>query len=261
MKDERIINMKYRQRVVLGALISFIFHLSSFIPFSAVAAPLVADLSNYQITMDSTFNGTRMFVFGSRNASGDVVVVVRGPNKNFVVRKKREVAGIWVNAEQIKLFDVPDFYALAASRPIGELTHLPAFRQLAIGEGHLFNPPFSGRALEEYNEFTKAFINYQQARKLYRPIAEPLTFMGETLFKSVIEFPDNIPPGKYNAEIYLLNDHEIVGSHVLPIRVRKVGLDAFLYNYAHHHPFLYGISAVVLALSSGWLAGRLFGKT
>jgi hypothetical protein len=42
--------------------------------------------------------------------------------------------------------------------------------------------------------------------------------------------------------------------------VRKVGIDAFLYDYAHRHPLFYGITAVILALSAGWFAGRLFEK-
>ena len=225
---------------------------------SAHAAPLIADLSNYQVTMDSTFNGTRMFVFGTRAESGDVVVVVRGPTRDFMVRKKKEMGGIWINADRMKLRGVPDYYAIASSKPLSQLGYQPAFNQLAIGHDALFPSSFSGQKLDTYREFSRAFIQHQQQRRLYRPEVTDLTFMGETLFKTVIEFPDNIPPGTYSAEIYLLADHEIVGSHVLPIEVHKIGIDAFLYDYAHHQPFLYGISAVVLGLSAGWFAGRLF---
>src|SRR5688572_11270591 len=94
---------------------------------TAHAAPLIADLSNYQITMDSTFNGTRMFVFGTRNDTGDVVVVVRGPTKDYIVRRKKEIGGIWVNAERMKLKSVPDYYAVASSKPLAQLGYQPAF--------------------------------------------------------------------------------------------------------------------------------------
>src|SRR5687767_9721209 len=83
---------------------------------SAFATPLVADLSNYRIDIDSRFNGTRIFLFGARNDNGDIVVVVRGPSKNYIVRRKEEVAGIWVNRDRMRLFDVPDFYTVASSR-------------------------------------------------------------------------------------------------------------------------------------------------
>jgi len=221
---------------------------------AAQASPLIADLSNYQITMDSSFNGTRMFVFGTRNDTGDVLVVIRGPKKNYMIRRKTEVAGLWINGERTKLFDTPDFYAIASSKPLAELSHDPIFRQLGIGRDQLFNSRDP-----RYKAFTDAFIAHQQARGLYREPAT-LNFMGETLFKTVIDFPDNIPPGMYNAEIYLIHDSAIVGTHTLPISVRKVGIDAFLYDYAHNNPFLYGITAVILALSAGWFAGRLFEK-
>ena len=248
MKDERI-GTRFVRVLTLLFCSSLIY--SSFIP-TAIAAPLLADLSNYHITMDSSFNGTRMFLFGTRNESGDVVVVVRGPSKNYVVRKKKEIGGIWVNADRVKLFSVPDFYALASSKPLAELKHNAAFKQLAIGHEHLFSTN------SDAQEFTDAFIAHQQSRQLFKATPYELTFMGETLFNTTIEFPDNIPPGMYNAEIYLLADNAIVGTHVLPIEVSKIGIDAFLYDYAHRQPFLYGLTAVVLALCAGWFAGRLF---
>src|SRR5580698_5947823 len=61
----------------------------------ALAAPLVADLSNYRIDIDSGFNGTRIFLFGARNDNGDIAVVIRGPQKDYIVRKKKEIAGLW----------------------------------------------------------------------------------------------------------------------------------------------------------------------
>lgn len=234
--------------------------LCMFFAGSAQASPIVADLSNYSIMMDSSFNGTRLFIFGARSANGDVVIVVRGPLKKYIVRKKEEVMGIWVNRDRVKLFNIPDYYAIASSKPLDAHNHTQLFRQLAIGHNALFNAPSDLAGQKIYTEFTQAFIAHQLGRRLYFPQPFSISFMGETLFKAVIEFSDNIPPGNYNAEVYLLDNDRIVGTHVLPIRVGKVGLDAFLYDYAHHHPFLYGISAVVLALSAGWFAGRLFEK-
>ena len=75
-----------------------------------------------------------------------------------------------------------------------------------------------------------------------------------------MEFPDNIPPGDYTAEIYLISDGEMVGMQSTPMKVVKSGLDAFLYSAAHDHPALYGLSAILLALGIGWLAGRVFEK-
>src|SRR6202041_137576 len=94
--------------------------------------------------------------------------------------------------------------------------------------------------------FNEAFLRHQLERRLYMQPPEKVSFMGETLFKTVVEFPDNIPPGNYTAEIYLLSDDAVVGMQSTPITVVKSGFDAFLYVYAHQHPALYGISAIVV---------------
>ncbi|MGE0755041.1 MAG: TIGR02186 family protein, partial [Alphaproteobacteria bacterium] len=218
--------------------------LGAWISTPAVATPLVADLSNYRVQVDSSFNGTRIFLFGARNDNGDIVVVVRGPSKNYMVRKKERIAGMWVNRERMKFFNVPDFYITASSRPMYEIPEYGVFEQLSIGKTHLLSPPGGQHDPSRFEEFSNAFINFQERKKLYSGQNIPISFMAETLFKTVIEFPDNIPPGKYAAEIYLLSDGNVVGMQSTPITVQKAGLDAIIYNYAHNHPALYGLTAV-----------------
>ncbi len=230
-------------------------------PGMAPATPLVADLSNYRIDVDSSFNGTRLFLFGARNDNGDIVVVIRGPHKNYMVRRKEEIAGVWVNRERMKFFNVPDFYAIATSKPLEEIAEHGIFDRMGIGEQHLLSPPSGLNDPDKFDDFSQAFLDYQRTRRLYYTDAMGVSFMGETLFKTTIEFPDNIPPGNYTAEIFLVSDGDIIGMQSTPIKVVKTGLDAFLYNYAHTSPVLYGISAVLLALSAGWVAGRLFEKS
>ena len=70
----------------------------------AHANALVADLSKDQIRVASNFTGEKILLFGAiertgPNGASDVVVVVRGPSENFTLRRKKRVAGIWVNAE------------------------------------------------------------------------------------------------------------------------------------------------------------------
>lgn len=230
-------------------------------PLPAQAStPLVGDLSNYRIDIDSQFNGTRLFLFGARNDSGDVIVVVRGPRKNYILRKKEEMGGIWINRDRMKFYNVPDFYALASSRPLDEIMQAGVFRQLGIGQDNLLAAPPDPASRSNFDQFEDAFLRYQRERKLYTQQPEKINFMGETLFKTTIEFPDNIPPGNYTAEIYLVSDGEVVGMQSTPISVVKGGLDALLYLWAHQHPALYGIAAVLMAVFAGWSAGRIFGK-
>ncbi len=226
----------------------------------AFATPLVADLSNYRIHVDSGFNGTRLFLFGARNDNGDVVVAVRGPHKNYIVRKKEPFMGVWINQERMKFFNVPDYYAVASSKPLDEIMEYGAFRKLGIGEKQLLSPPSGPFQHEQYAAFSNALLEYQRSRGLYMANPNSITFMGEMLFKTTITFPDNIPSGNYTAEIYLFSGGELVGMQSTPVKVQKAGIDAFVYDYAHRYPALYGIAAVLIALAAGWFGGRLFEK-
>jgi len=253
MNDESI----SRKRRILRIVSSFIVSSFIILPLPAYAlTPLVADLSNYRIDMDAGFNGTRIFLFGARNDNGDVVVVVRGPNKNYMVRKKEEIGGVWVNRERMKFFGVPDFYAIASSKKLSDIEQENLFKRLGIGQENLLSAPGN----PHFSEFSEAFQRYQLERKLYMGEPTKVDFMGETLFKTVVEFPDNIPPGDYTAEIYLISGGDIAGMQSTPIKVVKSGLDALLYGWAHVYPALYGLAAIALALSVGWFADRLFEK-
>lgn len=220
----------------------------------AWATPLVADLSTYRINIDAGFTGTNLFLFGVRNDNGDVVAVIRGPKKDFVMRKKESIAGVWVNRDRTKFYNVPSFYAIASSKPLSDIEQTHLFSRLGIGEEWVI-PPYAQPKLQE---FSQAFLDYQREKKLYSGTLIPLDFMGETLFKTQIRFPDNIPAGHYTAEIYLINYGQIVGMQSMPIEVVKAGIDAALYHYAHHFPMWYGLSAIVIALAAGWVGGRLF---
>src|SRR5690606_41322562 len=46
---------------------------------------------------------------------------LKGPVRPIVLREKRRVAGMWVNANSIRLRTSPGFYAIGSSRPIEQL--------------------------------------------------------------------------------------------------------------------------------------------
>lgn len=225
----------------------------------AQANPVVADISNYQIDIDARFIGTKLFLFGTRNEGGDVVVVIRGPKRDFTVRRKERTAGMWINRRYVEFTGVPEFYALASSRPLETITHPRLMRTLGIGTNHLFTVQKKSSRKLKSSEFSDAFLSGKQKNHLYN-IPSELEFMGDTLFKTTFEFPDTIPKGSYTAEVYLMKSDQLLGMQSLPITVRKIGLDGTLSSLAHDHSAFYGIIAIMLALGAGWSANRIFQK-
>lgn len=230
------------------------------LPFPLAAKPIVADMSDYQIAIDSDFTGKRILIFGARNDPGDVMIVVRGPERDIVMRRKKQVMGIWMNGAQARFRDVPYFYAITGTRPVAELPASHLYRQLGIGVESI--PLETSATLGDLSlgEFREAYRNRQKQLRLYQEFEQPLGFMGATLFKTVVNFPDTLPRGDYAVEIYLLKDGAVQSMQSLPIRVEKVGFDAFVFDAAHQHEWLYGLACVLIAVGFGWAVSFIFAK-
>lgn len=254
----------------LSPLVCIIIALSLFIAFptATLAKPLVASMvagpSATSVNIDSRFNGTELFLFGARNDPGDIVVVIRGPENNYVVRKKERIAGIWVNRTQVWFRNVDGFYAIASSRPLEYIRNTTLLNSLGISINQLSDlmsmKVVNNRKANRNGQFSKALFEQKQKIKLYPSNIADISFFGETLFSTVIPFPETIPKGLYIAEIYLFNGGILTGYQSLPIIVKKVGFDALLFDFAYDHNVSYGIIAIILAVSAGWLGGTFFRK-
>lgn len=247
----------YRHAVLLliAALMVVLASISA-----AAAKPVIADISEYRIAITSDFTGKQLLLFGARNDPGDIVIVVRGPERDVLVRKKEQIFGVWVNTQQARFDHVPYYYAVGGTRPLEELAPSSLYSHLNIGFDKLDMTPSKLMTKERLDEFREAYFDIQQQRGLFIAENEPLRFMGPTLFKTQISFPDTLPRGEYAVDIYLFEDGQLRGMQSLPIEVAKVGFDAFVYEMAHQHSLLYGLCAVFIALSVGWIVSVLFNK-
>jgi len=85
----------------------------------ARADGVVADLSSHLIAITTGFTGASVVLFGATEGRGDIITVVRGPEREMTVWRKGKVAGIWVNAEAVVFGNVPSFMP---SRQVGRST-------------------------------------------------------------------------------------------------------------------------------------------
>ncbi len=236
------------------------------IPQPVLAKPLVSDISSHSITINTSFEGTELMIFGARRELGDVVIVVRGPEHKVTVRRKEKTWGVWINRKKEKYDNVPGFYALASSRPFEEIKKSVYFSALGIGYEDAIRPTMPNpddapldvvREVRKL-EFAHALLRYLRAEQLYSRAPGEVKFIGETLFKTTVPFPDNMPRGVYSAEVYLIDGGEVIGMQSMPIIVQKSGFDAFIYQAAQEHGYVYGLVAISLALLFGWGASALF---
>ena len=98
--------MRARRLVLALAL------LSSLAAPARAADEFIADLTTHFIAITTGFTGTEVVLFGATDGTGDVIVIVRGPEHDAVVRRKSRVAGLWINTQQMTFTGVPSYYAV-----------------------------------------------------------------------------------------------------------------------------------------------------
>jgi uncharacterized protein (TIGR02186 family) len=244
----------------------------SFVRFAAVVlallavvptarAQLVADLSEHLVAITTGFVGTDVLLFGAIEGTGDVVVVVRGPPRTEIVRRKARIAGIWINEREMVFNNAPSFYVVASAKPLSDVLSPVARVRHEIGLDFLHLVPARAAAPQEVEEFRRALIRNKQRDELYLEETGKVSFLGARLFRTRIYFPSNVPTGTYTADVFLVRDGNVVSAQSTPLVVGKVGFGAELFDFAHRRPMLYGILAVVVALSAGWMAGVAFRRT
>ncbi len=244
----------FRHFIILGLLLA---------PAPAVAfssSSLVVDLSSNQIEIKTDFTGTNLLLFGAIDRKGDVVVVVRGPLRQEIVRRKERVAGIWINRAAVTFDGVPGYNFVASSRPLSQIASEETLRRLQIGSERLRLKPVGLADESLAAEFRTGLIDLKKREALYSGKPGQVSIRSAKLFRADLKFPSNVPTGSYTAEIYHFDSGKPVSVSRTKLSVQKAGVEAAIYNYAHEHSALYGIVAILIALFAGWLGGVIFRK-
>ena len=90
---------------------------------------LVPEISQHEVQVRQGFTGTELLLYGAildpqgtrAGRDYDIVVVLKGPTQSITLREKQKYAGIWINAASAEFRSAPTFYAVASSRPIGQI--------------------------------------------------------------------------------------------------------------------------------------------
>jgi uncharacterized protein (TIGR02186 family) len=224
-----------------------------------------SDISMREISIQSNFTGVEIVLFGSIDFSKapapdekpyDVIMVVRGPDRPLVVRRKERIAGLWMNGDSKTFSAVPDFYAVLASRPFRAIASEETLKPLGIGFANLdYGKTVEG---DTDDEFRANLIRLQQERSLFQESDHAIGFIGRSLFRGSVDLPVNVPIGRYTTQVFLFRDGKLLSQSQSSLQVHKVGLERVVYMLAYRYPLTYGLLAVLIAMSAGLLAWTAF---
>lgn len=228
-------------------------------------------LSTDTIAITSGFRGTDLTVFGAldnadpliqRQGRYDIVVVLEGPERSFVVRRKDRYLGIWVNAESVSFQHIPASYSLASTRSLQDIAQPKVFAQLGLGVNNMYYEPTPDGfgSSQSLREFTAELPRLKLKQQLYNQRPGDVQFLSATLFRATLSLPANVPVGKHVARAYLFRNGEFLRENATSLNILKAGLEFRIYRAANQYSLLYGLFAVFLAVVTGWMGRLVFRK-
>jgi uncharacterized protein (TIGR02186 family) len=224
---------------------------------------LAVALSQPAVQITTGFSGAVLTIFGSTGAllgpGGDeVLVVVRGPTRPVVVRRKEKVLGfLWVNGPSARFPEVPGFYAIAGTRPVWQVLPEPLRQQNGLGLDAL---PLTSTGARS-PAFRAALLELERQSGLWKEQASAVEIIGGRLFQKRLDLPATVPTGTYRVEVLLARSGLILARQDLAFEVERVGAADRIATIAADQPLAYGVLCIVLATLAGWVGSVLFRRS
>jgi uncharacterized protein (TIGR02186 family) len=232
---------------------------------TARAPDLATGITDEAVAVTSEYRGARLTVFGVHwrrgRAASDVVIVLRGPAEVQTIRRKRQIAGLWINTDPVRFSNVPTFYALASTRPVGDFLNARAIADYGFDPGAIARLESGTPSDTDSSVYRRALVRLKQAEGLYRLSPRGLVLEEDGAFKAPFTIPPNAPVGRYAVDVYLFRGGRFVEKKPGEVVISRIGIEKTVYTAAQKTPLLYGLATVLLALGAGYAAAFAFRRT
>ena len=220
-------------------------------------AALDIDVSEPKLEITTGFAGDTLTIFGTADTKGDIIIIVKGPEKKTTIRRKVDVMGLWLNGDSVTFKNVPGYYNVASSKPVFGIASQTVRENNRIGINSLIFDTEDDTSNEKVGHFQEALIQNKQLSGLYSLTPNTVIFVNDVLFKTRIYMPANVPIGNYEIEAFLFQNGKIIDQKSRPFFISQGGLAGSVHDYAYNRPFWYGMTAIFIALFSSFLAVTL----
>lgn len=259
--------MNVAARALLAPALLSLSLLVPVVPASAETLNVAASTERVEIT--SNFSGTTLTVYGTierdrvtvgRAEGYEIAVVLDGPRRPVVARRKERIAGLWVN-RAARTYEAPAFYALATTAPIADMAEPDVLKVAQVGIDSLILPervPGGVEVMAGTAEFRDGLLRLKRRAGLYTEYPEAVKRIGSSLFSVSLPIPAEVPVGTYAARVVLFGGGSRLAESAVEVTVAKSGFESEVADLASRWPVAYGLMSVMVALFTGWLGGVMF---
>ena len=223
---------------------------------------LVADVSQDDVAITTTFHGTQLLLFGavSGQAGDEIAIIISGPEGKIATRRKEKIGGIWINRDAIIWKNAPSYYQIFLTSTLDQVADNQTRQRHEIGYRNL--PLRTEKSTIPQDQihglWRDALARTMRQENLWQTHENAVTLMSDALFRVNVPLPKNIRPGDYDVRVLHFRDGQLLAENENNISVAKRGIGALIYRFAHDYSIFYGIFAVLFAVASGWLAAVAF---
>ncbi len=227
-------------------------------PSAYVTHSITVDLAEDYVDISAGFDGAHISLFGMREGKGDIAIVIRGPVRDMVVRRKGQLAGAWINRSSKKFKDVPLYYDYALSDMALDMKMPEALKKVGVGLSGLSYQLHDAHSTGKLRaEFKDALIRNKQAKALFPKKPQGVKFLNDKFFRADFYIPANVPVGEYRIQTYYFLKGKIRNVKTNILKVEQVGASAGIKSFSKEHSFIYGLLCVCVAVFAGWVSNRV----
>ena len=237
---------------------------SIFILMGQMPPNIIIDENEKDIRIKPNISGTEVVLYGAMPSGiKDIIIEVVGPARNISLEEKRRIYGFWLGLGRADYYQVPSYYNIMSSRKISEIADQNVFDKLHLGVTNLplGNAKISNSSTSQniFNQNLKKYMLDKGQFNIGENEISVKSGPGKVgIFSTEFLLPSNSYQGKYYVRYFIFQNGEFLSYAENKIDLKQAGFSRIISLTATNFPLLYGILAVILSGSLGWLISTIF---
>ncbi|MDI6715446.1 MAG: TIGR02186 family protein [Actinomycetota bacterium] len=240
--------------------------LSSLLAFLNTAlAQLDLNVGHSHIKIDILYHGSTVDIKGETDRDADLIIKIKSPESESVLRKKGRVGFLWMNTGKLRFENVPNVYFLYSTRDLKDILSQKEMDRYNIGYAALEKSVkiYPINSSTEKDKWFSEFVKFKEASGLYNISSRRISVVQRgniERYSIKVDWPYQVPPGHYTVTVYEIRNKKVIDKSEASISVERSGFVKIIAEIANKNGALYGILSVVIALAVGFGISLIFKK-